>query len=32
VPWSEFRYQPRLQGGHPVQVNTEVEVRFEPRK
>jgi len=32
VPWSEFRYQAPVQGGHPVKVNTEVEVRFEPRK
>jgi hypothetical protein len=32
VPWSEFRYQPPVQGGHPVKVSTEVEMRFEPRK
>ena len=32
VPWSKFRYQPTVQGGHPVKVKTEVEVRFEPRK
>jgi len=32
VPWSQFRYQPTVQGGHPVNVKTEVEVRFEPRK
>ena len=32
VPWSQFRYQPPVQGGHPVNVKTEVEVRFEPRK
>lgn len=32
VPWSQFRYQPPVQGGHPVIVKTEVEVRFEPRK
>lgn len=32
VPWHQFRYQPRVQGGRPVKVNTEVEVRFEPRK
>lgn len=31
VPWSQFRYQPPVQRGHPVRVNTEVEVRFEPR-
>jgi hypothetical protein len=32
VPWAQFRYQPTLKGGHAVQVNTEVEVRFDPRK
>jgi len=32
MPWSQFRYQPPVQGGHPVKVNTEIEVRFEPRK
>ena len=32
VPWSQFRYQPPVQGGHPVKVRPEVEVRFEPRK
>ena len=32
VAWSKFRYQPPVQGGHPVKVRTEVEVRFEPRK
>jgi hypothetical protein len=32
VPWSQFRYQPPVQGGHPVRVVTEVEVRFDPRK
>jgi hypothetical protein len=32
VPWSEFRYQPTVKGGHPAKVNTEVEVRFDPRK
>jgi hypothetical protein len=32
VTWSQFRYRPTLQGGHPVKVKTEVEVRFEPRK
>jgi hypothetical protein len=32
VPWSQFRYQPTVRGGHPVKVRTEVEVRFEPRK
>src|ERR1700728_653580 len=28
VPWSQFRYQPTVKGGHPVSVNTEVEVRL----
>ena len=32
VPWAQFRYQPTVQGGHPVRVKTEVEIRFEPRK
>ena len=32
VQWSQFRFQPPVKGGHPVKVNTEVEVRFEPRK
>jgi hypothetical protein len=32
VAWSQFRYQPPVQSGHPVKVHTEVEVRFEPRK
>jgi len=32
VPWSQFRYQATVKGGHPVSVNTEVEVRFDPRK
>ena len=32
VAWSKFRYQPPVQGGHPVKVKTEVEVRFEARK
>ncbi|MGA2880931.1 MAG: hypothetical protein ABSG13_18430 [Bryobacteraceae bacterium] len=32
VPWAKFRYQPTVKGGHPVRVNTEVEVRFDPRK
>jgi len=32
VPWTQFRYQPPVQGGRPVKVKTEVEVRFEPRK
>jgi hypothetical protein len=32
VPWSKFRYQPMIKNGHPVNVKTEVEVRFDPRK
>jgi hypothetical protein len=32
VPWVQFSYQPTVKGGHPVRVNTEVEVRFDPRK
>ena len=32
VPWSQFRYQPLVQGGRSVKVKTEVEVRFEPRR
>jgi len=32
VPWSQFLYKPTVRGGHPVKVETEVEVRFEPRK
>ena len=32
VPWSQFRYKPTVKGGRPVKVNTEVEVRFDPRK
>ena len=32
VPWSQFRYKPTLRRGRPVRVETEVEVRFEPRK
>ena len=31
VPWSQFRYNPTLKGGHAVRVSTEVEVRFDPR-
>ncbi len=32
VPWSQFRYQPTVKSGHPVGVNTEVEVTYAPRK
>ena len=32
VPWVQFRYKPTVKAGHPVSVNTEVELRFDPRK
>ncbi len=32
VDWSKYHYQPTVKAGHPVKVNTEVEVRFEPIK
>jgi hypothetical protein len=32
VPWVQLRYKPTVKGGHAVRVNTEVEVRFDPRK
>jgi hypothetical protein len=32
VPWSQFRYKPTVKGAHAVKVDTEVEVRFDPRK
>lgn len=32
VPWSQFSYKPTVKSGHPVKVNTEVEVTFDPRK
>jgi hypothetical protein len=32
VPWSQFHYKPTMKGGHPVRVETEVEVHFDPRK
>jgi hypothetical protein len=32
VTWSQFRFQPTVQKGHPVKVHSEVEVKFEPRK
>lgn len=32
VRWNDFRYQPTVKSGHPVRVNTEVEVRFDPQK
>jgi hypothetical protein len=32
VDWSKFSYKPTLQAGKPINVKTEVEVVFEPRK
>ena len=32
VPWSQFHYKPTIKAGHPVRVDTEVEVSFSPRK
>ena len=32
VDWSQFSYKPTLKGGKPVQVKTEVAVKFDPRK
>ncbi len=32
VPWAQYRYQPTLKAGKPAKVETEVEVRFDPRK
>ncbi len=32
VPWAQFSYRPTLKGSHPAKVNTEVEIRFDPRK
>jgi hypothetical protein len=32
VPWTQFRYKPTMKGNQPAKVNTEVEVRFDPRK
>jgi len=32
VPWAQFSYQPTVKAGHPVKVDTEVAVRFDPRK
>jgi len=32
VAWSQFRYKPTVRGGHPIRVETEVDVKFEPRK
>ena len=30
APWNEFKYQPPTQGGKPVKIKTEVELKFEP--
>jgi hypothetical protein len=32
VPWEKFSYKPTAQGGHPVKVQTDVEVKFEALK
>ena len=32
VDWSQFRYKPPVRAGHPVNVKTEVAVRFEAKK
>ncbi len=32
VPWAQFSYKPTVKSGHPVRVDTEVEVSFDPRK
>jgi len=32
VNWAQFKYQPPKQGGKPVNVKTEIEIKFEPRK
>jgi len=32
VPWVQFRYKATAKAGHPVNVSTEVEIRFDPRK
>jgi len=32
VDWSQFSYKPTLKGGKPAQVQTEVAVKFDPRK
>lgn len=32
APWEEFHYKPPVQGGKPVRVKTEVEVKFEAKK
>jgi hypothetical protein len=32
VQWDQFKYKPTLKGGKPVNVRTEVEVQYQPRK
>jgi hypothetical protein len=32
VRWETLRYQPTMQGGKPVRVKTDVEVRFDAKK
>jgi len=32
MQWNQFRYKPSMQGGRPVKVHTEVEVKYEARK
>jgi hypothetical protein len=32
VPWAQYRYKPTVKGGHPIRLNTEVEVHFDARK
>jgi len=32
VDWTQFSYKPLVQGGRPVQVRSEVELRFDPRQ
>ena len=32
VPWEQFQFEPPTKGGKPVNVNTEIEVKFQPAK
>ena len=32
LPWDNLRYRPNMQGGKPVRVKTDVEVRFDAKK
>jgi hypothetical protein len=32
APWAQFHYKPTMQGGKPVKVDTEVEVKYDARK